>query len=129
MEKLWSSYISGNLPLSTTMKKAYSEAYSVKFDWLCMTEETVGDFIQRMLSELQSSGYDLDVTDMKVLQEKFTSEKVIINTPVPYTELSDALIKIKEQIKESVSSNYPESVVAKLQEIKEKIELQLEIMG
>lgn len=129
MEKLWSSYISGSLPLSTTMKKAYSEAYSVKFDWLCMTEETVGDFIQRMLSELQSSGYDLDVTDMKVLQEKFTSEKVIINTPVPYTELSDALIKIKEQIKESVSSNYPESVVAKLQEIKEKIELQLEIMG
>lgn len=129
MEKLWSSYISGSLPLSTTMKKAYSEAYSVKFDWLCMTEETVGDFIQRMLSELQSSGYDLDVTDMKVLQEKFTSEKVIINTPVPYTELSDALIKIKEQIKESVSSDYPESVVAKLQEIKEKIELQLEIMG
>ena len=129
MEKLWSSYISGNLPLSTTMKKAYSEAYSVKLDWLCMTEETVGDFIQRMLSELQSSGYDLDVTDMKVLQEKFTSEKVIINTPVPYTELSDALIKIKEQIKESVSSDYPESVVAKLQEIKEKIELQLEIMG
>ena len=129
MEKLWSSYISRSLPLSTTMKKAYSEAYSVKFDWLCMTEETVGDFIQRMLSELQSSGYDLDVTDMKVLQEKFTSEKVIINTPVPYTELSDALIKIKEQIKESVSSDYPESVVAKLQEIKEKIELQLEIMG
>jgi hypothetical protein len=129
MEKLWSSYVSGNLPLSITMKKAYSEAYNIKLDWLCMTEETVGDFIQRMLSELQSSGYDLDVTDMEVLQEKFISEKVIINTPVPYTELSDALVKIKEQIKESISSDYPENVVATLQEIKEKIELQLAIMG
>ena len=128
MEKLWSSYIDGNLSLSITMKEAYASTYDVKSEWLSMTEETVGDYVQRIVSELQLAGYDLDTTDIKILQEKFISAEVIINTPTPYIELSNALFEIKKQIEESAANECPEFIVTKLLEIKEKIEYQLATM-
>ena len=125
MEKLWTAYIEGDLPLSVTLKSAYASYYDLKPEWLEMTNETVESYVQRLLLELEQLGYDLDNTEVNVLQERFVNAPVSINPPLPYIQLSTALIDLDLQIEQSIKNEYPELVISKLKEIKSKIELEL----
>ena len=125
MEKLWTAYIEGDLQLSITLKSAYASYYDIKPEWLEMTDETVESYVQRLLLELEQLGYDLDNTEVNVLQERFVNTPISINTPLAYIQLSTALTDLDLQIEQSIKNGYPELVISKLKEIKSKIELEL----
>ena len=128
MQKLWSAYIDGDLSLDVSLKEAYAEQHNLNIGWIDMTEELVGDYVQRLLSELELAGHDLDVTPLDVLQDKFIKVDISINPPPGYIQLTEALVALDKQIEQSEENKYPESMVVQLLEIKEKIEVELKSM-
>jgi len=128
MEKLWVEYINGNLSLSAQVKEVYAEEYNFKPEWLDMTNETVEEYVNRLLSELESEGFDLDSTSIEILRQRFISETISVNAPLPYIRLSDALSKLKKQIKENIENKQPDWIISRLIEVKESIEQELKNM-
>ena len=128
MQKLWSAYIDGDLSLDVSLKKAYALQHNLNIGWVDMTEELVGDYVQRLLSELEQAGHDLDITPLDILQDKFIKVDISINPPPGYIQLSEALDTLKLQLSQSAENRYPETMIAQLIEIKEKIEIELKSM-
>lgn len=128
MENLWIEYINGDLPLSASVKETYALQHGFEPEWLEMTDETVEDYVKRLLSELESEGYDLDSTPIEILKQKFVNESIVVNAPLAYINLSNALSELKKQIKESVNKGMPDWIVSKLIKTKDQIEQELKGM-
>ena len=128
MQKLWSAYIDGDLSLDVSLKEAYAKQHNLNIGWIDMTEELVGDYVQRLLAELEQAGHDLDITPLDVLQDKFIKVDISINPPPGYVQLSDALAALELQLTQAAENKYPETMIAQLIEIKEKIEVELKSM-
>ena len=104
MQKLWSAYIDGDLSLDVPLKEAYSKQHNLNIGWIEMTEELVGDYVQRLLAELEQAGHDLDITPLDVLQDKFIKVDISINPPPGYVQLSDALVALELQLTQSAEN-------------------------
>ena len=128
MQKLWSAYIDGDLSLDVSLKEAYALQHKLNIGWVDMTEELVGDYVQRLLSELELAGHDLDTTSMDVLQDKFIKVAISVNPPPEYIQLTEALDALELQLTQAAENKYPETMIAQLIEIKEKIEVELKSM-
>jgi uncharacterized protein YpuA (DUF1002 family) len=128
MEKIWLEYINGNLSLSARVKEVYALEHNFKPEWLDMTSETIEEYVNRLLSELESEGYDLDTTPVEILQQKFVEEAITVNAPLPYIKLSAALSSLKKQIKENIENKQPDWIISRLIEVKESIEQELKSM-
>jgi hypothetical protein len=128
MENLWTEYINGNLPLDVLVKDAYALEHSFKPEWLDMTDETVEDYVKRLLSELESEGYNLDKTPIEILKQKFVEESIVVNAPLAYINLSSALSELKKQIRENVEKGMPDWIVSRLTDTKDQIEQELKRM-
>ena len=84
--------------------------------------------MQRLLSELELAGHDLDIAPLDILQDKFVKVDISINPPPGYIQLSDALAALELQLTQAAENKYPETMIAQLIEIKEKIEVELKSM-
>ena len=70
MEKIWLEYINGNLSLSARVKEVYALEHNFKPEWLDMTSETIEEYVNRLLSELESEGYDLESIEQELKSMK-----------------------------------------------------------
>ena len=128
MQKLWSAYIDGDLSLDVSLKEAYTLQHKLNIGWVDMTEELVGDYVQRLLSELELAGHDLDTTSMDVLQDKFIKVAISINPPPEYIQLSEAMDALELQLTQATKNKYPQTMISQLLEIKDKIEAELKVL-
>ena len=129
MEKLWKGYISGELQLDISLRKAYANLYNINEKWLEIENQTLGDYVKNCVSELENAGYILDNTPLSVLEEKFLLLKVTITAPQEYIDLTECLNDIDDQIKECDAKGYNTQIKSQLISIKEKIEERIKAIG
>jgi hypothetical protein len=94
--------------------EAYADMQQVSMKWVtCNFDETIQERVNNICDDLEQEGFDLEITPIEKIRERFAACQFSLNVPEEYTSLKDSLDfvkevemkssgKIKEQIQDAI---------------------------
>jgi thiaminase len=109
MEKIFKQFLAKDLPGNTLISDAYSRIHEIKPGWIVDYRKlTVQEFIDKICDDLEKQGYDLSVTSVDEIQQRFVLYKIKVEAPETYTQCKEAKDQAESILKEFISLNASE---------------------
>lgn len=123
MIRIWEEWVENKTQdnLNTSIKSAYSIVNKIKISWVQDSLGlTIQEWIDKCCDELEEEGYDLQITSVDLVKEKFVQYDISIDPPKEYKQLQNALVQANKTLE--MLSNF-EADEATLDQIKSTIRL------
>ena len=123
MIRIWEEWVENKTQdnLNTSIKSAYAIVNKIKLSWVQDSLGlTIQEWIDKCCDELEAEGYDLQITSVDLVKEKFVQYDISIDPPKEYKQLQNALVQANKTLE--MLSNF-EADEATLDQIKSTIRL------
>ena len=119
MLHIWEKFVENKKKIdpSLSIKEVYAKQQKVKPSWI---QDPAGlsiqEWIDQCCDKLEAEGYDLNVTDVSLVKEKFVLYDISIVPPIEYKQLQKALNQANKTLEMLSNFDANENMIDQIRE-------------